>query len=50
LWLAAAALIALLVAFQAGVSAWRRRGDAFIARADVPTLWHREPTFSPAWQ
>jgi Protein of unknown function (DUF1524) len=38
LWLAVAAVIALVVAFQAGASAWRHKADAFIARADVPTL------------
>jgi hypothetical protein len=38
LWLAAAALIALLVAFQAGASAWHHHSDAFVARADIPTV------------
>jgi hypothetical protein len=38
LWLAAAVVITLLVAYQAGTSAWRHHSDAFLAQADVPTV------------
>ena len=38
LWLAAAVVVTLLVAYQAGTSAWRHHSDAFVAQADVPTV------------
>jgi Protein of unknown function (DUF1524) len=37
-WLAAAVLITLVVAFQAGATTWRHRSDAFVAQADIPTI------------
>ena len=37
-WLAAAAAIAVLVALQVGASAWRHHAQAFVARAEVPTM------------
>ncbi|HZQ30664.1 MAG TPA: HNH endonuclease family protein [Mycobacterium sp.] len=38
IWLAAAVVVALVVAFQAGTTAWRHRSEAFTAQADIPTL------------
>lgn len=38
LWLAAALVVTLLVAYQTGASAWRHHTDAFVAQADVPTI------------
>jgi len=38
LWLAAAVVVTLLVAYQAGTSAWRHRSGALLAQADVPTV------------
>jgi hypothetical protein len=37
-WLAVAAAVALIVAYQAGAAAWRADTGAFVASADVPTV------------
>ncbi|MDT5093412.1 MAG: hypothetical protein QOH60_2775 [Mycobacterium sp.] len=37
-WLSAAVMIALLVAFQAGITTWRHHAEAFTAAADTPTV------------
>ena len=38
MWLVAAVVVTLLVAYQTGTSVWRHRSDAFVAQADVPTV------------
>ena len=38
IWLVAAVVVTLLVAYQTGTSVWRHRSDAFVAQADVPTV------------
>lgn len=38
IWLSLATLVALIVAFQAGTSAWRQHSQAIVANADVPRV------------